>query len=156
MKNSAGFTLIELLIVIVIIGILAALLMANFIGVRQRARDGQRKSDLRQIQAALEMYRADQGSYPTSVPNCPEGQPTSLMSPDCSSSTYLQNVPRDPLGEGSLYNGGNYYYSLDESTYTLAACLENSSDSQGISTFPGGSGTCASGTTGWFFVLQNP
>lgn len=65
-----GFTLIELLIVIAIIGVLATLLMVNFIGVRQRARDAQRKSDLRQIQSALEIYRSDQGSYPASIINC--------------------------------------------------------------------------------------
>lgn len=150
-RKSEGFTLIELLIVVVIIGILSALLMSNFIGVRQRARDGQRKSDLRQIQAALEMYRADQGSYPSSVPNCPDTNPTSLMSSNCLSSTYMQKVPGDPLGEGS-YNGGSYYYSLSGSIYILAACLENRSDSQGTSDPPGGSGC----TSNFYYVLQNP
>ena len=62
-RKSAGFTLIELLVAIGIIGILASFLLANFVGVRQRARDGVRKSDLRQMQSALEMYRADQGQY---------------------------------------------------------------------------------------------
>lgn len=56
---SKGFTLIELLVVLVIIASLATLLTANFVGVRQRGRDAQRKSDLRQIQSAFELYRAD-------------------------------------------------------------------------------------------------
>jgi general secretion pathway protein G len=55
-----GFTLIELLVVIAIIGMLSALLVPNFMGARERARDAQRKSDLKQIQKALEMYRQDQ------------------------------------------------------------------------------------------------
>ncbi|MBI2195693.1 MAG: type II secretion system protein [Candidatus Levybacteria bacterium] len=84
-KREKGFTLVELLIVIAIIGVLTTLLMANFIGVRQRARDAQRKSDLRQIQSALELYRSDQGSYPQILPNCQN----SIKSPDCLTSTYI-------------------------------------------------------------------
>src|SRR5579872_5421721 len=68
MKNTTaknkGFTLIELLIVLAIIGVLTGLLLANFIGVRERARDAQRKSDVKQIQTALELYRQDNGTYP--------------------------------------------------------------------------------------------
>ncbi|MEX2013270.1 MAG: type II secretion system protein GspG, partial [Candidatus Levyibacteriota bacterium] len=140
-------TLVELLIVISIIGVLTTLLMANFIGVRQRARDGQRKSDLRQLQSALELYRSDQGSYPVLIPNCS----SSVKSPDCSTSTYMQNVPADPMGP-SYYNGGNYYFLSNGTTYTLGSCLENSSDSQGTSTSPGGSG-CPSN---FYYVLNNP
>ncbi|MDP2672104.1 MAG: type II secretion system protein, partial [Candidatus Daviesbacteria bacterium] len=54
-RNFRGFTLIELLVAIAIIGILSSFLLSNFVGVRQRARDGVRKSDLRQIQSALEL-----------------------------------------------------------------------------------------------------
>jgi general secretion pathway protein G len=91
---NKGFTLIELLIVIAIIGVLSTLLMANFIGVRQRARDAQRKSDIRQIQAALEIYRSDSGAYP------PTGSfPSPCGSPLASGgSTYMQKIPCDPSG----------------------------------------------------------
>src|SRR5437588_640087 len=68
--SSKGFTLIELLVVIAIIGILATIVMVNVLSVRSRARDTQRKSDIRQIQSALELYRADQGSYPNGLPAC--------------------------------------------------------------------------------------
>ena len=67
-SSGAGFTLIELLVVIAIIGILTTFLVANFVGVKSRARDGQRKSDLRNIQAALEIYRSDKSVYPSSIP----------------------------------------------------------------------------------------
>lgn len=142
-----GFTLVELLIVISIIGVLTTLLLANFIGVRQRARDAQRKSDLRQIQSALELFRSDQASYPQTLPNCNN----SIKSPDCATSTYMQNVPRDPMGS-SYYNGGKYFFSSNGTTYTLGACLENSSDPQGTSTSPGGSGC----STNFYYVLTNP
>src|SRR3990167_9460895 len=66
-QPARGFTLIELLVVIAIVGLMSGFLVANFIGIKQRARDGQRKSDLRQIQAALELYRSDNASYPKEV-----------------------------------------------------------------------------------------
>lgn len=140
-----GFTLIELLIVVAIIGILATLLMANFIGVRQRARDAQRKSDIRQIQSALEIYRSDNGSYPATLPLC--GNPLVY-----GTNTYMTKIPCDPSGS-TYYNGGNYYYSgSGGTTYTLGACLENTADSQGTGSSPGGSG-CASN---YYYVVNNP
>ncbi len=143
-----GFTLIELLIVIAIIGVLSTLLMVNFIGIRQRARDANRKSDMSQIQAALEQYRADQGSYPAGLPNC--GNP---LTNDDGSITYMQKVPCDPLGN-LYYNSGDYYYYFDNSkdSYTITACLENTSDSQGTSTTPGGSGC----DTSFYYTVTNP
>lgn len=156
-NSSDGFTLIELLIVVAIIGILSTLLMANFIGVRQRARDAQRKSDIRQIQSALELYRSDIGSYP------PAGGATSLNNTTCPTPgaltsnsgtiTYMNQIPCDPLSSGSsVYNNGNYYYSTTGSTYTLGACLENTADSEKTSSSPGGSGC----TTNTYFVKTNP
>ena len=115
-KNQAGFTLVELLIVISIIGVLSALLMANFIGVRQRAKDAQRKSDLRQIQSALELYKSDSDSstYASSVPNASCNGFPSLVASDCSSTVYMRKVPLDPLG--SDYK---YIYNSSTDTYFL-------------------------------------
>lgn len=115
--ENKAFTLIELIVVIAIISVLSSLLMANFVGFRARGRDAQRKSDLRQIQAALEMYRADAGTYPT-LPSCG----SSLVS---GSVTYMQKVPCDP-------SGGSYYYVAGSSAYVycLRTCLENGSDSE--------------------------
>lgn len=134
LKFDKGFTLVELLIVISIIGVLSAILMANFQGVRQRSRDAQRKSDLRQIQSALELYRSDVGSYPASgaqyqlngsIP-CPT--PAALAS---GGNTYLQKIPCDPVlhpysnqGWGSEY----LYNRPTTSTYTIIACIENTND----------------------------
>lgn len=115
-----GFTLIELLVVIVIIGVLTALIMANFVGIRQRSRDGQRKADMRQIQAALELYRSDAGSYPDAV-SCTGDSPSIKRD----ESVYLQKVPCDPLDDTI-----GYTYNSDGSTYTIVGCLENDKDSQ--------------------------
>ncbi|HKC14733.1 MAG TPA: type II secretion system protein GspG [Patescibacteria group bacterium] len=140
-----GFTLVELLIVVAIIGILSTLLTANFIGVRQRSKDAHRKSDLRQVQSALELYRSDQGSYPNAIPNC--GNPlSSLMSPDCSSATYLQKVPIDP-------NGSSYTYTSNGTTYSIVSCLENGNDSEKDST---NANPPCDGVSGFSYTLKNP
>lgn len=140
-KKQLGFTLVELLIVVAVIGILSALLTANFIGVRQRARDAQRKADLKQMQSSLELYRADQGAYPTAISNCG----TSFKSPDCTSSTYMQKVPLDPGGTA-------YTYSSNGTTYSIIACLENGNDSQKDST----NVSPCNGTSNFSFTVNNP
>jgi general secretion pathway protein G len=121
-----GFTLIELLVVVVIIAILAALLMVNFIGVRQRGRDAERKSDLRQIQAALELYRSDNGFYPTNSP-FPTGSACGSQFA-FNSVIYMRAIPCDPLSTTTTQIP--YVYSSPDSgvTYTIFTCLENTSD----------------------------
>lgn len=165
-KFQQGFTLVELLIVIAIIGVLAALLMANFIGVRQRARDAQRKSDLKQIQSALELYRSDIGSYPgctsssCNFPNTtnPKTCGASALF-NSGSTTYMQKVPCDP---SSSYNSSVYAYWSDGSSYYIAACSENSSDSQAIlySNVPAVVKTIdtneTSCTSGYYYLVNQP
>ncbi|OGG20803.1 hypothetical protein A3D03_03935 [Candidatus Gottesmanbacteria bacterium RIFCSPHIGHO2_02_FULL_40_13] len=129
--NKNGFTLVELLVVIGIITMMTALLFPNFMGARQRARDSQRKTDLKQIQGAIELYKLDQNppAYPGvtfaesmcgkcwsaagSFDVCPTG-----------SSVYMNKFSCDP---GTNANSP-YLYSRDINDtlkYALTACLEN-------------------------------
>ena len=119
-KREKGFTLIELLIVIAMIGVLSTILMVNFVGIRERARDARRKNELRQIQAALEIYRSDIGSYPASLSSC--GSPFTSLD---GSATYMTKLPCDPLN-GSY----TYTYNPANGTYSLYGCLENRNDSE--------------------------
>lgn len=64
-RTGRGFTIVELLIVIVVIGILAALVIVTYNGIQQRARDTERKTDVKGIQGQLEAYWADNARYPT-------------------------------------------------------------------------------------------
>lgn len=60
-----GFTLIEILVVISIIGILAAFILPNLTGMRERAADVQAKNNLNQLKSALRLYYNDNQKYPT-------------------------------------------------------------------------------------------
>lgn len=61
---TRGFTIVELLVVIVVIGVLAAIAIVSYSGIQQQARDAQRKSAARTLQGALGMYHVDHGAYP--------------------------------------------------------------------------------------------
>ena len=65
MKRSvAGFTFVEMLVVIAVIGVLAAVIYPNFSQSSAVARDAKRKADLRELQAAIELYKQKNGRYP--------------------------------------------------------------------------------------------
>lgn len=63
-KSEFGFTIVELLIVIVVIGILAAITITAYNGAQVRARDSARISKVKSISKAIELYRVDNGTYP--------------------------------------------------------------------------------------------
>lgn len=64
LKIRSGFTLVELLIVIVVIGILAAITLVAYNGITSRATDSSEKSTVSQFQQLLELYNSENGMYP--------------------------------------------------------------------------------------------
>ena len=140
-----GFTLIELLVVISIIGILSALILSNMQDARARARDTQRKSDLRQVRTALRMYYNDNQSYPA------DDESGNIIGYSWGSqfgttTVYMKELPQDPLGSSHPY-----YYEQDTGGdgFDLYACLENESDSSGSEDC--GSLSC---DTSWCFKIS--
>jgi type II secretion system protein G len=67
-RKISGFTIVELLIVIVVIGILAAITIVAYNGVQTRARVANAQADLRAITRLMEMYKVDNGVYPAPGP----------------------------------------------------------------------------------------
>ncbi len=66
-RNDEGFTLIELLIVIVILGILAAVVVFAVGGITDQGKTSSCKAELKTIEVAVEAYRAQNGSYPNTT-----------------------------------------------------------------------------------------
>lgn len=64
-SKQKGFTIVELLIVIVVIGILAALVITTFTGIQKKARDTERTTDIKAMHGQVEAYYAQNGNYPT-------------------------------------------------------------------------------------------
>ncbi|HUP26189.1 MAG TPA: type II secretion system protein [Candidatus Limnocylindrales bacterium] len=63
--KQQGFTIVELLIVIVVIGILAALVITTFTGIQQKARDTERTTDIKALHGQIEAYYASKQHYPS-------------------------------------------------------------------------------------------
>lgn len=66
-KNDKGFTLIELLIVIVILGVLAAVIVFRVANVTDSAETNACEIEVRAVKTAIQAYKADTGAYPTNI-----------------------------------------------------------------------------------------
>lgn len=125
-----GFTIVELLVVIVIIGILAAITIVAYIGISQKAITSSLQSDLTNTATKLKAYQALYGSYPTALDgsNCPTA-PT-VDSNYClkasSSATYTYNSVV-PSTFHLIDTNGNNSYSITDTTAPAIATTANGS-----------------------------
>ncbi|MEE4297751.1 MAG: type II secretion system major pseudopilin GspG [Wenzhouxiangella sp.] len=101
-----GFSLIEILVVVVIIGILAAVVVPRVMDEPDRARVTKAKQDIQALATALNMYRLDNFVYPSTEQGLealvrqPAGQPEA---PNWRAGGYLDRVPKDPWGRDYQY-----------------------------------------------------
>lgn len=125
-SRRSGFTLIEVIVVTAIIGILATAGVAAYGDARAQARDDIRKSSLKNLQLAIELYRNQTGSYPLGCrgsgtwsgelgrsDQCSFGNPQYIVGlvPD-----YIAELPTDPQGSGA---SEGFTYRSDGSSYKL-------------------------------------
>jgi general secretion pathway protein G len=105
-RPDAGVTLIEMMVVLVIIAIVAAIVVPNVIGRPDEARVTVASTDIRSIGSALELYRLDNRSYPTTSQGLSAlvERPTSPPEPpNWVEGGYLETLPRDPWGNDYVY-----------------------------------------------------
>ncbi len=102
MKTTKGFTIIELIIVISIIALLSVIGISTYGAVQVDARNTKRKSDLKEIRAALELYRTEVGTYPSTVGRTSAGCRTSALVGD-----------GDWCGMCSTYNTSDVFNDID-------------------------------------------
>lgn len=104
--NARGFTLIEIMVVVVILGILAAIVVPRIMSRPDEARVARAKTDIRALQAALGLYRLDNFSYPTTEQGLEAlvKRPANLPAgAHWKQGGYIDRVPVDPWGNPYQY-----------------------------------------------------
>lgn len=125
LKAEKGFTIVELLIVIVVIGILAAIVIVAYTGITQQANTNKAKSNASSVQKVAEAINADSGNYPTTEANFTNGVtgasgnittkiPTGLtiVNPSGTTLSALQTAAANASGTAGTFIPANNYDSV--------------------------------------------
>ncbi|ERJ17919.1 general secretion pathway protein G [Salinisphaera shabanensis T35B1] len=119
-RAQSGFTLIEIMVVVVILGILAALVVPQIISRPDEARVAKARQDIRAVESALKLYRLDNFQYPTTEQGLAAlvDKPTTQPEPrNWKSGGYLDRIPTDPWGNVYHYRNPGEHGEID--VYTL-------------------------------------
>lgn len=106
MKKQNGFTLIEVMIVVVILGILAALVVPKIMGRPDEARIVAARQDIATLAQALKLYRLDNLAYPSTEQGLQAlvTKPASApVPPNWKAGGYIDRLPKDPWGHDYQY-----------------------------------------------------
>lgn len=119
-RTQGGFTLIEIMVVVVIIGILAGVVVPRIMDNPDKARVAKAKNDVRTIKGALDLYKLDNFSYPSTdqglqaLVSKPSGSPEAR---NWKEGGYLENLPKDPWGNAYQYLSPGQNADVDVFSY---------------------------------------
>jgi general secretion pathway protein G len=119
-RDRAGFTLIEIMVVIVILGLLAALVVPKLIGRTEEAKKTQARVQIKHIQQALELFKLDNGFFP----GTDQGLEALVRLPEAGrvpknyrKGGYMDRVPKDPWGNPYVYVAPGTHGDYDISSH---------------------------------------
>jgi general secretion pathway protein G len=104
--NSRGFTLIEVMIVVLILGVLAAVIVPKVLDRPDEARVAAAQADIRTLAQALKLYKLDNGQFPSTdqglkaLVQKPQGNPPAN---NWKAGGYIERLPKDPWGSDYQY-----------------------------------------------------
>jgi general secretion pathway protein G len=115
-RRYSGFTLIELMVVILILGVMAALIVPNVVGRGDEAKAAAAKQDVASLMQALKLYRLDNGRYPSADQGLgalvakPSAEP---VPPNWKPGGYIERLPKDPWGNAYVFANPGVYGEID-------------------------------------------
>lgn len=118
--KASGFTLIEIMVVIVILGILASLIVPRIMSRPEEAKIVKARQDIRALESALELYKLDNGIYPTTDQGLMAlvKKPTSTPVPsNWKSGGYVKDLPMDPWNKPYQYLNPGAHGEIDIFSY---------------------------------------
>ena len=125
MKTNAGFTLVEILIVVVILGVLAAIVIPQFTNASTDARTSSLCSNLQKIRLQIELYRMHHGIPPSLSNFAAQMTGTTNITGDTSGTAfgpYLRSLPVEPFTNSSTITAGSSDgWNYDETTHRFWA-----------------------------------
>lgn len=119
-KRDKGFTLIELMVVIVILGLLAGIIVPRLLGRTEEAKRTKAAVQIRNIEAALDLFKLDNGFYPTQEQGLEALVSKATVGPDARSyraGGYIKKVPKDPWGNPYVYISPGVHDEFDLISY---------------------------------------
>lgn len=115
-NKQKGFTLLEIMVVIVILGVLASMIVPNLMGNKDKADRQKVVSDVVALENALDMYKLDNGSYPSTdqgleaLVSEPSGSPEPR---NYREDGYIKRLPQDPWGNDYILNNPGEHGNID-------------------------------------------
>ncbi len=112
MKNQKGFTLIEIMVVLAILAGLIAMVAPNIIGEAGRAKVKTAKAEMANISLALDMYKLDNFTYPTTSEGIEALTRKPADAKNYKAGGYMKKMPTDPWGTPYLYFAKGSEYEI--------------------------------------------